>query len=162
MILSNIKPRCRISGLGRKSASDILSSFPCCSNVIHLISNPMPQLLSSFTKTALCQQNKWWYCCSKQETGPKEHSSPSLCFGFILWTRHSAEMKMSPLEDTCHEKFGASHWEQPLFSSRPSYHCSKRLWLPSSKLHPNNVTWGPAEPSTATFTMQASLALLAS
>lgn len=150
MILSNIKPRCRSQGWEERARQifSVLSLLQQC-HPSHFQPSTTGSLQFYKDTARLCQQNKWWYCCSKQEMEPKEDSSLSLCF----FGEPGVQQKLClPQEMACHNSLVLHSWEQPLFSPRAGYHCFKELCLSSSKLHPRNVTQGPAEPSTPSST----------
>lgn len=71
----------QISGLGRKSLSDICCSLPAAalSSISFLTQcHSFSPVLQRHCSTMPAKQTM--YCCSKQEMGPKEHLSLSLCF----------------------------------------------------------------------------------
>lgn len=150
MILSNIKPRCRSQGWEERAHQifSVLFLLQQC-HPSHFQPSTTASLQFYKDTARLCQQNKRWYCCSKQDTWPKEHSSLSSCF----FGKPGVQQKWClPQEIHATRSSVLRSWEQPLFLPRARCHCFKQLWLPSSKLHPRNTTQGPAGPSTPSST----------
>jgi len=150
VILSDIKPRCRSQGWEERACQTF--------SVLSLLQQCHPSHFQPSATASLQLQRHCSATPAKQMTvlleqtgdGTKRALKPCV----FWWARHSAETIMPRPEDMCHATRSlVSHsWEQPLFSPSARYCCPKRLWLPSSKLHPHSTTQGPAEPSTPTST----------
>lgn len=109
----------QISGLGRKSVSDILCSSPAAAmSSIYLISSPAPQLLSSFAKALqryTSKRNGGTAVANRRRDQKSTQTSPCV----FWWAGHSAETRMPPPEDTCHDVWRSTAGSSPFSHPRP-------------------------------------------
>lgn len=141
--------------VGKKKHVRYFLLFPYCSNVIRLISNPVPQPLSSFTKTLQQHASKTNDGLALWQTGDRTRRalkplSVDFCLGFCFVEADIQQKRLCPAQKKCATvSLVLQSWAQTLLCPWARCHCSGRLWVPTVSCNPQHYL-GTCRASTHT------------